>query len=79
MTLLADREGKPIGKAAWNSAWQRWQKKLGEAGVEPFTPHDLKAKGVSDLEGDKQAASGHRTPGQVAVYDRKPRTVKPTR
>ena len=79
LTLLADRDGKPIGKSAWNSAWQRWQKKLEAAGVAPYTAHDLKAKGVSDFEGDKQAASGHRTPGQVAVYDRKPRTVKPTR
>lgn len=79
VTLLADRDGKPIGQSAWNSAWQRWQKKLAEEGVEPFTPHDLKAKGVSDFEGDKQAASGHRTPGQVAIYDCKPRAVKPTR
>ena len=36
-----------------------------------FTFHDIKAKGISDFEGDKQKFSGHKTPGQVAVYDRK--------
>ncbi|MTD40472.1 tyrosine-type recombinase/integrase [Erwinia sp. CPCC 100877] len=39
-----------------------------------FTFHDLKAKGVSDLEGtlqDKQSISGHKTIGQTARYDRK--------
>lgn len=77
--LLADREGKPIGKWAWNSYWQRWQKKLEQQGVIPFTFHDLKAKGVSDFEGDKQAASGHRTLAQVATYDRSKKRVKPTR
>ena len=48
-------------------------------GIEPFNFHDLKAKGVSDLEGNKQEASGHRTSRQVAIYDRKKHKVKPTR
>ncbi|WP_226888207.1 hypothetical protein [Pectobacterium aquaticum] len=36
--------------------------------------HDLKAKGVSDLDGtlaEKQAISGHMTISQTARYDRK--------
>lgn len=70
--LLADRDGKPVGKSSW-------QRRLEGEGVAPFTPHDVKAEGVSDFEGDKRAAPGHRTPGQVAVSDRKPRTVRPTR
>jgi integrase len=77
--LLCDRKGNPITKTAWNSYWQRWQKKLEAAGIPPYTFHDLKAKGVSDFEGDKQAASGHRTLAQVAVYDRSKKRVKPTR
>lgn len=41
------------------------------AGVEKFTFHDLKAKGVSDFEGDKKKASGHKSERMVRVYDRK--------
>ncbi|WP_145548273.1 site-specific integrase [Yersinia massiliensis] len=43
-----------------------------------FTFHDLKAKGVSDLEGslsEKQAISGHKNMGQTARYDRKVKIV----
>lgn len=43
-----------------------------------FTFHDLKAKGVSDLEGslqDKQQISGHKTITQTARYDRKIKIV----
>ena len=39
-----------------------------------FSLHDLKAKGISDLEGtrsDKQAISGHKNATQTARYDRK--------
>jgi hypothetical protein len=39
-----------------------------------FTFHDLKAKGVSDLEGDlyeKRAITGHKNVEQTAAYDRK--------
>ncbi|STG08904.1 site-specific recombinase, phage integrase family [Escherichia coli] len=45
-----------------------------------FTFHDLKAKGISDYEGssrDKQLFSGHKTEGQVLIYDRKVK-VSPT-
>lgn len=43
-----------------------------------FTFHDLKAKGVSDLEDslqDKQQISGHKTITQTARYDRKAKIV----
>ncbi len=39
-----------------------------------FTFHDLKAKGVSDLEGnmyDRQAITGHKNVEQTAKYVRK--------
>lgn len=39
-----------------------------------FTFHDLKAKGISDLDGtlqEKQMISGHTSIGQTARYDRK--------
>jgi hypothetical protein len=43
-----------------------------------FTFHDLKAKGISDLDGtlqEKQAISGHKSAGQTARYDRKTKIV----
>ena len=43
-----------------------------------FTFHDIKAKGISDFEGnihDKQQFSGHKTVGQVNVYDRRTEIV----
>lgn len=49
------------------------------AGIQPFTFHDLKAKGISDFAGDKQRAGGHRTAAMVAVYDRKKIEIDPTR
>ena len=36
-----------------------------------FSFHDLKATGVSDFEGDKKKASGHKSERMVNVYDRK--------
>jgi hypothetical protein len=42
-----------------------------------FTFHDIKAKSISDYDGDKQQLSGHKTASQVAIYDRKVR-VTPT-
>lgn len=43
-----------------------------------FTVHDLKAKGISDLEGtlqEKQTISGHKSITQTARYDRKVQVV----
>ena len=57
---------------------KRFNKLIKDAGVEPFTFHDLKAAGVSDFDGDKKVASGHKSERMVAVYDRKRKSVKPT-
>lgn len=43
-----------------------------------FTFHDLKAKGISDLEGnayEKQAIAGHKNVEQTISYDRKIKVV----
>lgn len=48
----------------------------GELNID-FTFHDIKAKAISDYEGDKQSLSGHKTAAQVAIYDRKVK-VTPT-
>lgn len=49
------------------------------SGVNDLTFHDLKAKGISDLEGtlaDKNHAAGHTTLAQTQKYDRKIKTVR---
>lgn len=75
--LLHDGHGTPWSQSAVANAWRR-AKHRAEANLGrkiDFTFHDLKAKGISDYSGDKQRFSGHRTPAQVAVYDRKPEIV----
>jgi integrase len=62
------------------TAWQRLMVDWAAAGRERFTLHDLKAKGITDTkEGDKLAASGHRDPRMLAIYDRLPGRVTPAR
>lgn len=41
-----------------------------------FTLHDLKRKGVTDTQGNKQDASGHRSAAMLNIYDVKPIIVK---
>ena len=41
-----------------------------------WTFHDLKAKGISDFEGDKQALSGHKSRLQMERYNRTPDRVE---
>ena len=58
--MLPIRAGKEI-KFSDNVATQ-------DTGLEPrFTFYDLKASGVSDLEGDKKAASGHKSERMIDV------------
>lgn len=76
LPLIHDKQGMAITQSAFYSAWKRRMKKfVGE----PFTPHDLKRKAVSDFTGDKLKASGHNDPKMLKVYDVRPDTVKPTR
>lgn len=77
--LIHNKYGQSISKSGFDTAWQRLKKRMSKEGIEPFNFHDLKAKGVSDFEGNKQAASGHKTLAQVARYDRKKIKVKPTK
>ena len=79
MYILSDKKGQPIKEDAFKSAWTRLKKKMILAGIEPFNFHDLKAAGVSDTDGNKQDASGHKDPKMVATYDRKKKEVPPTR
>lgn len=77
--LLHNANGQPLTKTGFDTAWQRLQARVRKDGMEPFHFHDLKAKGISDFAGDKQAAGGHRTAAMVAIYDRKKPEVDSTR
>lgn len=74
-------EGNPACTLSWKNGIDSFNgsgtkeaiKKFPELDFD-FTFHDLKAKGVSDLEGslnEKQAISGHKSASQTARYDRK--------
>ncbi len=78
--LIHDKRGQKIRSEAFKSAWGRLMKKaVKETGVKPFTFHDLKRKGVTDAEGDKLQASGHKSASMLAVYDVSVPEVAPTK
>ena len=77
--IVRSQTGDRLTESGFQTTWQRLMTAAFENGVieERFTFHDLKAKGISDSSGDKQAASGHKTAAMVTVYDRKLTQVKP--
>lgn len=77
--IIHDARGQKITESAFKSAWTRLKKRMVLAGIEPFNFHDLKAAGVSDFEGDKLAASGHRDAKMLKTYDRKKHSVDATK
>lgn len=70
--IVRNRLGKPISTGGFDSAWRRLALKMGDR---HFAFHDLKAKGVSDMEGEQWA--GHRSKKALAVYQRKARRISP--
>lgn len=75
--VLHQASGHRYTRDGFNSRWQK-AKSLARSEYPDllfdFTFHDLKAKGISDLEGnlyDKQVISGHKNIEQTARYDRK--------
>ena len=75
--LVHDKSGQPIKKNAFDSAWRRIMQKAGAAGLkEPFTFHDLKSKGYSDMKGEQFA--GHKSERMHGTYNRKLREVDAT-
>lgn len=78
--VIHNEHGQPIPISTFDTAWQRLMHKAVEKGLrERFTFHDLKAKGISDFEGDKQKAAGHRSAKVADAYNRKVETVDPTK
>lgn len=80
MLIVSPFTGRPLTLAAFASAWTELRQQALRRGQSiDWTFHDLKAKGVSDFDGDKHRASGHITPRMTAVYDRKIESVNATR
>jgi integrase len=79
--VLHQANGSRYTRDGFNSKWRKARLAAIAAQSEldySFTFHDLKAKGISDLEGsltDKQAISGHKNASQTATYDRKVKIV----
>lgn len=75
--LLHQQSGARYTRDSFNAHWMKAKKAAAAKFPEldfNFTFHDLKAKGISDLEGslsDKQQISGHKNASQTARYDRK--------
>jgi integrase len=73
-------DGMPYTHNGFNAAWRDAVMAARAKTGWPldFTFHDLKAKAISDIDGssrDKQMVSGHKTEGQVSVYDRSVKVV----
>ncbi|MDA3922721.1 MAG: hypothetical protein PF501_18895 [Salinisphaera sp.] len=78
--IISRNDGSQMQYAGFKSAWARLKAKCKKDGMTvDFTYHDLKAKGVSDFDGDKHKASGHKSPRMTAIYDRKRETIKATK
>lgn len=56
-------------ESTFKTAWGRSMREWAAQGGGRFMFHDLKRKGVTDMDGDKLAASGHRSASMLKVYD----------
>lgn len=81
MYVLHQPRGHKYTRDGFNSRWAKTRQEAKDKFPEldfDFTFHDLKAKGISDLDGplyEKQSISGHKNAGQTARYDRKVKVV----
>jgi integrase len=62
-------------KSLWAKARAKYANTTGEEKID-WTFHDLKAKGISDFDGDKQNFSGHKHRLQMEKYNRSPDTTR---
>tara|TARA_B100000780_G_scaffold250486_1_gene196663 strand:+ start:317 stop:913 length:597 start_codon:yes stop_codon:yes gene_type:complete len=79
--IFCDSKGNYLAQGTLRN-WYGKAKKLAKGNHKDnwnndFTFHDIKAKSISDYDGNKQELSGHKTEAQVARYDHKVK-VTPT-
>ena len=73
MPVVNNGKGSAVTYHAFRSDWVR---ACSKAGVKcPYD--DLKTRGVSDFEGHKKKASGHKPASMLQTYDRKRMEVEP--
>ena len=80
LLIISPDSHLPLTPAAFSTAWQRLKVHAQNAEqATDWTFHDLKAKGVTDAEGDKRLASGHKSLAMTERYDRLPGKAPATR
>lgn len=78
MYVIHTTTGMRYTRDGFNTIWGRVIKSAlaQQLIAEPFTFHDLKRKGISDFEGDKQKFSGHMTRAMAERYNVRPDVVE---
>lgn len=83
--VFVNNSGDKITSSCWQNAWRNFLKAAIADGImmqtEWFGLHGIKRKGITDTAGtkaDKQAASGHKSPSMLDIYDQSTTKVKPT-
>ncbi|WP_372363848.1 tyrosine recombinase XerC [Xanthomonas sp. NCPPB 3583] len=80
--LFVGEDGDPLSRSGFNTSWQRMIKNAIEAKVldadDRFAIHGLKHRGVTDTQGDKKTASGHKTDAMAYLYDHSLLSVQST-
>ena len=65
--VISTCSGSRYTSSGFRSIWHRVKLR---AGITDVTFHDIKAKSISDYQGDKQYFSGHKTRSQMERYNR---------
>lgn len=76
--IVATESGSRLTYDAFRARWVESLKEAKKAHPNlrfDFTFHDIKAKSISDYDGNRQRFSGHKSASQVAAYERKPDIV----
>lgn len=73
--LIHNKQGKPISKNAFDSAWRRFMDKVEAKGIDRFTFHDLKSAGITR---HKDNFGGHRSEKMRKTYVRELQIIEAT-
>lgn len=77
--VIHNKRGQPVTGDSFSKLWAKARKAAMEAHPElefDFTFHDIKARAISDWEGNKQDFGGLKSASMVPVYDRKTKRVE---
>jgi integrase len=75
--LIVNESGQPYTASGIKTMWARNKARIKqEHGISiDWTYHDIKAKGISDYEGNKQVFAGHQNSRTTEIYNRKTAVV----